>query len=59
MNTENLLLKLSEVNKTSQQLDSPESERFEILESVSNYTNQFISGLDRFKAFQEKEAPRL
>ncbi|MBF8456268.1 hypothetical protein IV494_03655 [Kaistella sp. G5-32] len=58
MNTENLLLKLSEVNKTSQQLDSPESERFETVEIVGNFANQF-TGLDSVKAFQEKKAPRL
>ncbi|KIA90424.1 pyridoxal phosphate-dependent decarboxylase family protein [Kaistella jeonii] len=59
MDTEDLLLKLSDLNKTSQQLDTPESERLEMIESVSNYANQFILGLNTVKAFQEKEATSL
>ena len=59
MNTEELLLKLTELNKTSQLLDTPETERLEMLETVTDYANQFIGGLSTVKAFQEKEATSL
>ena len=59
MNTEELLLKLTELNKTSQLLDTPEAERLEMIENVTDYANQFIAGLSTVKAFQEKEATSL
>lgn len=59
MDTKELILRLNELNKISQQLDTPESERVEMIESVTNYANQFIAGLNTVKAFQEKEATSL
>lgn len=59
MNNEELLLKLTELNKTSQLLETPESERLEMIENVTDYANQFISGLSTVKAFQDKEADSL
>ena len=59
MNTDDLLLKLKELNKTSQLLDTPETERLEMLETVTDYANHFIGGLSTVKAFQEKEATSL
>lgn len=59
MNTEELLLKLTELNKSSQLLETPEPERFEMIDTVTNYANQFIAGLSTVKAFQDKEATSL
>ena len=59
MNTEEIILKLTELNKTSQLLDTPEPERLEMINSVTDYANQFISGLNTVKAFQDKEASSL
>ena len=59
MNTEELLLKLIELNTTSQLLETPEAERLEMIENVTDYANQFIAGLSTVKAFQEKEATSL
>lgn len=59
MNTEDIILKLDELNKSSQKLDIQESERIEMTKSVTSYTNQFIAGLDTAKAFIEKEATSL
>ena len=59
MNTDDFLLKLTELNKTSQLLDTPETERLEMLETVTDYANHFIGGLSTVKAFQEKEATSL
>ena len=59
MNTEELLLKLIELNKSSRLLDTPEPERLEMIDTVTDYANQFIAGLSTVKAFQEKEATSL
>ena len=59
MNTEELLLKLTDLNTTSQLLETPEAERLEMIENVTDYANQFIAGLSTVKAFQEKEATSL
>ncbi|MEO6832794.1 MAG: pyridoxal-dependent decarboxylase, partial [Chitinophagaceae bacterium] len=59
MNTEEILLSLTELNKLSQELDTQESERSEMINSVSNYANHFISGLDTVKGFNDKEASSL
>ncbi|MEO9145353.1 MAG: aminotransferase class V-fold PLP-dependent enzyme [Ginsengibacter sp.] len=59
VNTEEIILKLAELDKTSQQLDTPEPERLEMMNSITNYANHFISGLNTVKAFQDKEASSL
>ncbi|MEO8774334.1 MAG: aminotransferase class V-fold PLP-dependent enzyme [Gelidibacter sp.] len=59
MNTKDIILRLNELNKCSKQLDTQEPERLEMMKSVTDYANQFISGLDTVKAFQEKEATSL
>ena len=59
MNTEELLLKLTELNKSSQLLETPEPERLEMIDTVTDYANQFIAGLSTVKAFQDKEATSL
>lgn len=59
MNTEELLLQLTELNKISQQLETPEPECLEMIDTVTDYANQFIAGLSTVKAFQEKEATSL
>ena len=59
MDTENIILKLNELNKSSQELDMQEPERLEMMESVTNYANKFIAGLDTVKAFNPKEATSL
>ena len=59
MNTEDIIIRLNELNKSSKQLDTPEPERLEMIKSVTDYANQFIEGLDSVKAFQEKEATSL
>ena len=59
MNTEEIILKLAELNEVSQQLDIPESKRLEMITSVTNYANHFIEGLNTVKAFNEKEATSL
>lgn len=59
MNTEEILFKLSELNKLSTKLDTPESERLEMIKNVSDYSNQFIAELDTVKAFIDKDATSL
>lgn len=59
MNTEELLLQLTELNKSSQLLETPEPERLEMIDTVTDYANQFIAGLSTVKAFQDKEAKSL
>ena len=59
MNTDDILFKLNELNKISQKLDTQEPERLEMLKNVSDYSNQFIEGLDTAKAFTEKKASSL
>lgn len=59
MNTEELLLQLTELSKISQQLETPEPERLEMIDTVTDYANQFIAGLSTVKAFQDKEATSL
>ena len=59
MNTEELLLQLTELNKSSQLLETPEPERLEMIDTVTDYANQFLAGLSTVKAFQDKEATSL
>lgn len=59
MNTDEILIKLTDLNKISQQLETPQNERIELLNTVSDYVNDFINGLSAVKAFQEKEATSL
>ena len=59
MNTEELLLRLTELNKSSQLLETPEPERLEMIDTVTDYANHFIAGLSTVKAFQDKEATSL
>lgn len=59
MNTEEIIIKLAELNALSRQLDTPEPERLTMIDSVSKYANQFISGLGKVKAFNDKEATSL
>lgn len=59
MNTEEIILKLRELNKVSQELNTQESERLKMLQSVTDYSNQFIGGLDTVKAFTDKKANAL
>ncbi|HEY9168992.1 MAG TPA: aminotransferase class V-fold PLP-dependent enzyme [Lutibacter sp.] len=59
MDSEDIILKLNELNKTSQQLNTQEPERLEMIKSVTDYANQFIAGLDTVKAFNDKDAASL
>lgn len=59
MNTEDIILKLSELNESSQELDIQEPRRLEMIKSVTDYANQFIAGLNTTKAFKEKEVTSL
>lgn len=59
MNREDLISKLNELNKLSQELDTQEPERLEMTKSVMDYTNEFIAGLDTVKAFKEEDAKSL
>jgi glutamate/tyrosine decarboxylase-like PLP-dependent enzyme len=59
MKTDEILLKLNELNETSQLLETPEIERTEMFNVVSLYANHFIEGLSTVKAFQDKDAESL
>ncbi|MGV8946840.1 MAG: pyridoxal phosphate-dependent decarboxylase family protein [Lutibacter sp.] len=59
MNTADIIFKLNELNKASQELDMQEPERLEMIKNVTDYTNQFIAGLPTVKAFKDKEATSL
>ena len=59
MSTENIIQKLTELNKSSGKLDIQEPERLEMIKNVTEYTNQFIGGLDTAKAFIERDATSL
>lgn len=59
MNNENIISELEKWNKLSEELDMQESKRNEMANSVMNYTNQFIAGLNTAKAFQEKKVRSL
>ena len=59
MTTEEIIRKLNELSKPSRLLDTPENERVEMMRSVANYANHFISGLETEKAFQGKDADSL
>lgn len=59
MKTEDIVSKLTELNKISQELDTQEPERLEMIKSVTDYSNQFIAGLSSVKAFQDREAKSL
>lgn len=54
MNTANILQRLKELNKSSEKLDIPESERLDMIKSVTDYANEFIASLGSAKAFIEK-----
>lgn len=59
MSNEAITLKLNELSKLSRQLDPPEPERVELINSVVNYANQFIEGLGTVTAFRNKDANSL
>lgn len=59
MNIEEVITKLNELDKSSRELDMPESERLMMVKEVSDYTNNFISGLNAMRGFNEKEAASL
>ncbi|MBP9924373.1 MAG: aminotransferase class V-fold PLP-dependent enzyme [Cyclobacteriaceae bacterium] len=59
MKTEDIIIKLNELNKSSRELDMQEPERLGMIKSVTDYANQFIAGLNTVKAFKEKEAASL
>lgn len=59
MKTENIILELKELNKLSEKLDIQETERLEMIKNVTDYSNQFIAGLNTAKAFIEKDASSL
>lgn len=59
MNTADIIIRLNELNESSKLLDIQEPQRLEMMKSVTDYTNQFIAGLDTVKAFIEKDAHSL
>jgi glutamate/tyrosine decarboxylase-like PLP-dependent enzyme len=59
MDTEDIILRLNELKIVSQELDTQEPERLEMIKSVTDYSNQFIAGLNTVKAFTKKEATSL
>ncbi len=59
MNTEDIILKLNELNKSSRKLDTQITKRLEMIKSVADYANHFIEGLGTVKAFKEREATSL
>lgn len=59
MNNETILTKLTELDLISQQLDTPKAERLTMMQSVTDYANQFIEGLPSAKAFESKDASSL
>ncbi|HUN01409.1 MAG TPA: aminotransferase class V-fold PLP-dependent enzyme [Niabella sp.] len=59
MDIEEVIIKLYELDKSSRQLDIQESERLMMVKEVSDYTNNFISGLSTMKGFNEKETGSL
>ncbi|WP_027376509.1 pyridoxal phosphate-dependent decarboxylase family protein [Kaistella palustris] len=59
MKTEEIISRLEELNRTSQELDMSEKDRLTLLESVSNYSNDFINNLSRSPAFSSKPVTGL
>ncbi|MCC6864828.1 MAG: aminotransferase class V-fold PLP-dependent enzyme [Ignavibacteria bacterium] len=59
MNTKDILSKIAELNKISARLDPDESKRSELLKCAAEFTNQFISGLNKAKGFSQKQASSL
>ena len=59
MNTEDIIIKLNNLGKISQELDTQEADRLKMIKSVTDYSTQFISGLKTVKAFTEKKATSL
>jgi len=59
MTKEELLNKLKELNRISSKLELSSTERKEVFESISGYTERFISTLDSSRAFSQKPAGRL
>lgn len=59
MKTEDIIFRLNELNKSSQELDTQEPKRLEMIKNITDYANQFISGLNTTKAFNDREATSL
>ena len=59
MKTEDIISKLNDLKLLSQELETPESERVEMMETVSDFANRFIGSLDSAKAFNNEEAVSL
>lgn len=59
MDTEDIILKLNELNKSSQELNTQGPKRLEMIKSVTDYANHFIAGLSTVKAFRQKEVASL
>ncbi len=59
MKTEDIIAKLNDLKLLSQELETPESERVEMMETVSDFANRFIGSLDSAKAFNNEEAVSL
>ena len=59
MKTEDIILKLNDLKILSQELETPESERVEMMETVSDFANRFIGSLDSANAFNNEEAVSL
>ncbi len=53
MDTTELINKLNQLNSISQELDVPTSKRTEMIQSVADYANQFISKLPGIRGFNE------
>ena len=59
MNSEDIIEKLKDLHKLSQELDVQKPERLEMLKSVTEYANHFIEELGTVKAFDQKEPTSL
>lgn len=59
MNSEEIILKLNELDQISKQLDTELPERLEMIKSVTDYANQFIEGLGTVKAFEDRDSTSL
>lgn len=59
MKTEKLTEKLDKLDRLSSELDIPGHLRLKMMEKVSDYVNEFISGLPGVTAFREKEPASL
>ena len=59
MNSEDIILKLNELNQISQQLETEQPERLAMMKSVTDYANQFIESLGTVKAFEDRDSTSL